>query len=91
LCKEESRDAARNDRTKGRTVVATTTDEDKSRNGGLIHEASSSGRWVKVVTYLEGVKDPKFIVEGSLVCRSSEQAAELARVLNEARFVLPTR
>ena len=66
--------------------MPTTTEEDRSRAGYLIHHASSSGRDVRVVVYLEGTKPPRFIVGERLVARSSEQAAEIARVLNEARW-----
>lgn len=57
--------------------------DDKSRHGALVHDARSSGRTVYVVAYLEGGTRP---VESSLVCRTQEQAAEVARVLREALF-----
>jgi hypothetical protein len=59
------------------------TETDRSREGHLIHEASSSGRDVRVVAYLEGLKRP---VESRIICRTAEQATELARVLSEATF-----
>lgn len=66
--------------------MAVTTEEDRSRKGYLIHSAQNSGRGVKIIAYIEGIFDPRYTVESHITCRSSEQAAELARVLNEARF-----
>jgi hypothetical protein len=67
-----------------------TIEVDKSREGHLIHNATSSGRWVKIVAYIEGTQDPRYMVESNMVCRSSEQAREICRVLNEARWEMPT-
>lgn len=53
---------------------------DKSRNGSLVHSATSQGRTVEVVAYLEGGTHP---IKSSIICRTSEQAAEVARVLTE--------
>lgn len=62
---------------------------DNSRNGKLVHSATSSGRNVKVVMYVEGagVEGQRlFPVEGRLIARTSEQGAEVARVLRESTF-----
>jgi hypothetical protein len=61
-----------------------TTETDLSRNGKLVHEATSSGRTVHVVAYIEGIEDPRYAVESQIVCRTPEQAAKVARVLSEA-------
>ena len=61
---------------------------DLSRSGRLVHAATSSGRTVTVVGYIEGVQgDPtRCTIESQIICRTSEQAAEVARVLREARI-----
>jgi len=52
--------------------------KDRSRAGWLVHEAVAVGCTVRIDTDKRG---------GSVVfCRSPEQAAELARVLNEAKW-----
>lgn len=56
---------------------------DNSRSGSLIHTATSSGRTVNLVQYVEGGVHP---VKSTIMCRTQEQATELARVLNEAKF-----
>lgn len=61
------------------------TEEDRSRAGSLVHHASASGRLVRVVAYIEGVQDPRYAVESTITCRTSEQAAEIARVLATAK------
>jgi hypothetical protein len=63
-----------------------TIEIDRSRNGHLVHSATSSGRCVTVVAYIEGIEDPRLTIESSIICRTQEQAAEIARVLTEARF-----
>lgn len=65
---------------------AATYPDDRSRHGFLVHDAASGGRWVTVTAYLEGGTRP---IETRLLCRTQEQAAELARVLREARFEEP--
>ena len=62
-----------------------TTEQDKSRMGTLVHAASSSGREVHVVAYIEGVEpDARHEIDSRILCRTQEQAAEVARVLREA-------
>lgn len=70
-------------------VTRETTDQDESRAGRLVHHASASGRAVKVVAYIEGIDHPRYEVESRIICRTSEQAAAVARVLSEARFDEP--
>lgn len=55
---------------------------DRSRHGQLVHEVTSEGRYVYIVAYLEGGDRP---IKSQILCRTSEQAAEIARVLSEAR------
>jgi hypothetical protein len=64
------------------------TMEDKSRQGMLVHEATSSGRTVHIVVYVEAGTHP---VKSTIMCRTQEQASELARVLREAQFVVPEK
>lgn len=65
---------------------------DRSRDGALIHEATSSGRIVTVVAYIEAevpIQAQTFRllhpVKSTILCRTSEQAAEVARILREAK------
>lgn len=60
------------------------TEIDRSRAGYLVHSATSSGRHVEVVAYIEGLEDPRYAIESRVLCRTAEQAAEIARVLREA-------
>lgn len=63
------------------------TEHDRSRSGHLVHDATSSGRIVDVVTYIEGLEPgPRMEVRTQIVCRTAAQAAEVARVLRVARF-----
>jgi len=64
---------------------------DRSRSGFLVHSATSSGRGVRVVAYIEGLDDPCYEIESSIICRTPEQAAEVARVLDRARTEEPPR
>jgi len=50
----------------------------------LVYSATPDGRYVKIVTYLEGGTRP---VRDSLLCNSTEQSVEIARVLSEAKGV----
>jgi hypothetical protein len=43
------------------------------------------GRHVTVVAYVEGAEDPRYEIVSNIICRTSEQAAEIAHVLREAR------
>jgi len=63
------------------------TEVDRSRNGYLVHGATSSGRGVRVEVYIEGLlgDDPRYVQEATLTCRTAEQATEIARVLREAK------
>lgn len=60
---------------------------DRSREGYLVHDARSSGREVTVTTHIEGLQGtlPRYAVESRVVCRTAEQAAELAKQLREWR------
>mgnify|MGYP001609836316 CR=1 FL=1 len=64
-----------------RRVEADTVD--LSRAGRLVHDARSSGRNVLITAYIEGlVGDPdRYAIESSIICRTQEQAAEVARIL----------
>jgi len=59
---------------------------DNSRLGGLIHSATSNGRWVKLVVYIEGGNESGKPIGSDIVCRTSEQAAKIAEVLRNAKF-----
>lgn len=61
---------------------------DRSRNGGLVHDAKSSGRHLTVTAYIEGLQGDsnRRAVESNVTCRTQEQGAEIARVLREARY-----
>lgn len=65
------------DRTRPAPIV------DRSRTGSLVHSAKSSGRWVRVVAYLEG-GDGGMPIEREILCRTAAQAAEVARVLSQS-------
>ncbi len=60
---------------------------DRSRKGYLVHSATSSGREVTLVLYIEGLQDPRYIHEQRLLCRTSEQASAIAQLLTEAKSV----
>ena len=66
-----------------------TSEDDRSQAGYLVHSAQNSGRGVRLVVYIEGISVPRYTVESHIVCRTAEQAAELARVLREAKFSQP--
>lgn len=59
---------------------------DLSRRARLVHDARSSGRNVIVTAYIEGLvgDSDRYAIESSIMCRTSEQAAELARVIRDA-------
>lgn len=60
--------------------------EDRSRIGSLVHDATSQGRIVTVIAYLEGLPgDPNRLpIESRIACRTQEQAEMVARVLRMA-------
>ncbi len=58
--------------------------EIKRREEHLVYSAKMNGRGLDVVTYLEGGTRP---VRATLICQSTEQSRELARVLTEAKGV----
>lgn len=63
------------------------TEPDRSRAGHLVHSATSSGRYVAVVVYIEGAgipMEPRREVRSEILCRTQEQATELARIIREA-------
>lgn len=67
-----------------------TTEVDRSRSGHLVHDCTSSGRCVRLIAYIEGVGEhPRYEIESNIICRTQEQAAELARILREAKFEQP--
>lgn len=59
---------------------------DRSRHGRLVHDARPDGRYVRVTAYLEGGDRP---ITRDLLCRSPEQAQEIARVLRETEWQHP--
>ena len=68
--------------------------QDRSRQGFLVHDAISGGRDLKIIAYLEGGHEGREDgrpVESRILCRTSEQSREIARILKEARFVQPEK
>lgn len=59
---------------------------DRSRAGHLVHDATSQGRTVYITAYIEGLQgdQPRYMITSTVTCRTSEQAAEMARVLKAA-------
>lgn len=53
-------------------------EQDGSTGSGYLVHSASSGRWVKVVAYLEGATQP---VEGQILCHSAETARRIAALL----------
>ena len=62
-----------------------TSHEDRSRTGALVHGASAQGRHVYVTAYIEAPGPDGLAIESTILCRTSEQATEIARVLAEHR------
>lgn len=61
---------------------------DESRNGRLVHRATSSGRELEIVTYIEGLQGDttgRYEMATRVLCRTQEQAAKIAQLLTEAR------